>query len=79
MIHQKFGLYAHVPPQVKTVDTMILYTERNALMRKPPKDWQEEGIKPLDCAIWCYSPVMAKEQFLLRFMELKQARIGIRL
>ena len=73
-IQRKFGLQGEMPLSVKDADNAILFTERAALLSKPPADWDFEGVKPLDCPIHGWGPEQAEYMFLERFVDLDMRR-----
>lgn len=57
-----------MPDAVKEIDTRILLTEREALLsnyRRSPR-WAQEGMEPIACTIFGWSPEEAQAQYLRR-------------
>jgi hypothetical protein len=68
VVAAKYGLAYPWPDLVREYDTRILLDERAALMARPPAPWAMEDLEPLGVEIRCWSPAVAKAQFLARFM-----------
>lgn len=71
-IAAKFGLPRHLPPEVKTADTIMLMTERRDLIGEPVESWSSkyEAVKPREEKLLALSPRMAREWFLKEFARL---------
>ena len=59
---------------VKDLDNRALLAERNFLMEPGPNTrdwyWDHNGTVPLDCKIGCWSPQLARAQFMKRYEAL---------
>jgi hypothetical protein len=68
MLH--FGLPQHEPPEVKEMDTRILFNERAALLNTSVMDWTLTGDPIPDIDIEAWQPDMAEKMYLMRFGQL---------
>lgn len=71
VIAKKFGLPLPEPPEVKTADRIMLFTEFRDLLCRAPK--VEDAYTPLPDVITPWCPEMAERMFLIRFEELTSA------
>jgi hypothetical protein len=69
MLH--FGLPQIEPPEVKQMDTLILFNERAALLNTSVLDWTLTGEPIPGIQIEAWSPKIAEAMFLNRFEELR--------
>jgi hypothetical protein len=60
--------------EVKSIDDRALLAERNHLTDPGPHTrnwwWDRNGVEPLDCRIRCWSPEIARREFMSRFQLL---------
>lgn len=68
VIAKKYGFDWPTNDQVKDYDTRILNDEREQLMGKGEYEWDYYG-EPLGITIEAWTPVLAEERFLDRFMD----------
>lgn len=70
-IAYKFGLQWPMPESIKQADLILLATERRELMNDPPFRWTStENVQPLRSRIFPAKPVVAEEEFLIRYRNL---------
>lgn len=81
VIASRFNLPQKNPrdiPEIKEADDMAMLAERNHLM--PPGQntrnwyWDSIGMEPLNCRIRCWSPEVARREFMNRFTALTQTK-----
>lgn len=79
VIARRFNLPETNPrdiPDLKLIDDRALLAERNHLMPEGVNTrnwwWDENGIQPLPCRIRCWSPEIARREFMSRFQLLTQ-------
>lgn len=78
-VFQRFGVPSQLPEEIKRADLVMLSTEQRQLMAPHDDEWKIiEGIEPLPVKLNCWSPVMAKFEFLRRFDELTGNVLGVR-
>lgn len=67
----RFGLPADLPPCVKHADRVLLVTEKRDLMPAcGNREWNLQGVQPMERRIRPWVPEQAKTAFLQRFQEL---------
>lgn len=69
-IARRWDLAWPMPPPVKQADNAVLMSERNSLKRKMDRRWREEGVQPWPPVIVPMPPVVARDAFLERGIEL---------
>lgn len=67
-IYKRYNIISNA--QTKEIDVRILLDEKNQIMSNSPDDWGIDN-KPLGVQIRCWLPTQAKDEFLKRFMELR--------
>lgn len=71
VIAEQYGLPNPMPPIIKHCDNKALLAERNHLMPEGPNTrkwyWDHEGLQPLECRINCWSPQIARREFMKRY------------
>ena len=72
IIAEKFGLNLPIPDEIKTVDNILLATERLYFMGEIPSFWgiDYDCVEPLPDKIVAWTPQAAEQEFLRRFHEL---------
>jgi hypothetical protein len=68
-VARKFGLPSVMPDEVKEADYCILSDEAHVLMNGMHPNWADPS-KALGIKIHCWSPQLAKSEFLIRYFEL---------
>lgn len=71
-IAERFGIDPHLPAEVKLADTRILLDERVAVLGPRPLPWHPsvEALEPLGVDIQCWSPEVARREYLSRLGDL---------
>ena len=72
VIAERFNIDFPIPIQVKEADRIMLATEMELLMSKPPKPWYGLGIPVNTDIIQCWNPSQAKIMFLKLWKELNE-------
>lgn len=73
VIARKFHLPETMPPLIKEIDSRALLAERNHLMPEGPntRNWYWDSyLLPLPGFIHCWSPEIARREFIKRYNEL---------
>lgn len=68
-ICHRFNLTWPMPPEVKSIDYRILFTEKQVLLNPCEREWSSHA-EPLSLYLPCWSPAEAQRYFKSRFMEL---------
>jgi len=70
VLADKFGYSHPMHPDVKEVDMRMLVTEMKQLLW--PEDADELPYEPYLRTLFCWEPIRAREEFLMRFQDLTQ-------
>lgn len=66
---ERFGLSMPQPVSVSEADVRVLFTEKRDLLKKEPLDWGWSA-EPLPRIIKPWPPVVARYQFIYRYIEI---------
>jgi len=73
-IWDQFGLFGHMPPEIKHADLVALATEQRDLMPADAPWAVLGGIKPVTYPVFAATSRRSKDMFLRRFAELMNER-----
>lgn len=75
VVASRFNLPENLSPIIKDIDSQAMLAERNHLMLDGPntRRWYWDAImQPLNCRIRCWSPEIARREFMNRYLTLTQ-------